>query len=118
MFCVIPVPDRPVFSDRKLVTELWRGRTYFRTSLSWIWSMTAAFAKSSYLHMGAGQLIMSVLVIRVPVRRPLLVGQAAITLQAVPYLLLDLNGGVAAVAAASFVAGLGITFASVANSAG
>jgi hypothetical protein len=44
----------------------------------------------------------------------LLVGQAAITLQAVPYLLLGLNGGVAAVATASFVAGFGITFAAVA----
>ena len=140
VFCFIPVGDRPVMGDRKLFAELRQGWTYFRSS-SWIWSMTAAFTVSNFLQMGAGQvlglvlakqtlgaegwgviiscravgqLIMSVLMIRVRVRRPLLVGQAAITLQAVPYLLLGLNGGVAAVAAASFVAGFGITFASVA----
>jgi MFS family permease len=140
VFCFVPVPDRAVLSDRKLFTELRRGWTYFRSS-SWIWSMTAAFTVSNFLQMGAGQvlglvlakqtfgaegwgviiscraagqLIMSVLMIRVRVRRPLLVGQAVITAQAVPYLLLGLDAGVAAVAAASFVAGFGITFASVA----
>ncbi|MEZ0115072.1 MFS family permease [Catenulispora sp. EB89] len=140
VFCFIPVQGRRVRSDRKLFTELRQGWTYFRSS-SWIWSMTAAFAVSGFLQMGAGQvlglvlakqtfgaegwgviiscraagqLVMSVLMIRTKVRRPLLVGQLAITLQAVPYLLLGLNAGVAAVAAASFVAGFGITFASVA----
>ena len=139
VFCFIPVQDR-LRGRRKLFTELRQGWTYFR-SCSWIWSMTAAFTISGFLQMGAGQvlglvlakqtfgaegwgviiscraagqLIMSVLMIRVKVRRPLLVGQTAITLQAVPYLLLGLNGNVAAIAAASFVAGFGITFASVA----
>lgn len=140
VFCFIPVQERRVRSDRKLFTELRQGWAYFRSS-SWIWSMTVAFAVSGFLQMGAGQvlglvlaketfgaegwgviiscraagqLVMSVLMIRTKVRRPLLVGQLAITLQAVPYLLLGLNAGVAAVAAASFVAGFGITFASVA----
>jgi MFS family permease len=140
VFCLIPVPNRPVRTGRKLFTELRQGWVYFRSS-SWIWSLTAAFTVSNFLQMGAGQvlglviakqtfgaegwgviiscravgqLIMSVLMIRVKVKRPLLVGQTAITLQAVPYLLLGLNGGVAAVAAASFVAGFGITFAAVA----
>ena len=139
VFCFIPVSARPVMTDRKLFAELRVGWSYFRSS-SWIWSMTAAAAVSGFLQMGAGmvlglvlakqtfgaegwgviiscraigQLIMSVLMIRVRVRRPLLVGQLAITLQAVPYLLLGLNGGVAAIAAASFLAGFGITFAAV-----
>ncbi|MBS2549532.1 MFS transporter [Catenulispora sp. NL8] len=138
IFCFVPVSGR-VRTDRKLFSELRQGWAYFRGS-SWIWSMTAAFTVSNFLQMGAGQvlglvlakqtfgaegwgvilscravgqLIMSVLMIRVKVRRPLLVGQIAITVQAVPYLLLGLNGGVAAVAAASFVAGFGITFAAV-----
>ena len=140
VFCFVPVSNRRVAYDRKLIVELRQGWTYFRSS-SWIWSMTAAFTVSGFLQMGAGQvlglvlakqtfgaegwgviiscravgqLIMSVLMIRVKVRRPLLVGQASITLQAVPYLLLGLGGNVAAIAAASFVAGFGITFASVA----
>ena len=139
VFCFIPVANRHVRTGRKLFTELRQGWTYFRSS-SWIWSLTAAFTVSNFLQMGAGQilglviakqtfgaegwgviiscravgqLIMSVLMIRVKVKRPLLVGQTAITLQAVPYLLLGLNGGVAAVATASFVAGFGITFAAV-----
>ena len=139
VFCFIPVGDRRVMGDRKLFTELRQGWTYFRTS-PWIWSMTAAFAVSGFLQMGAGQvlglvlakqtfgaegwgviiscraagqLVMSVLMIRLKVRRPLLVGQLAITAQAVPYLLLGLSAGVAPVAAASFVAGFGITIAAV-----
>ena len=139
VFCFVPVPDRRVSSGRKLFTELRQGWTYFR-SASWIWSMTAAFTVSGFLQMGAGQvlglvlakqtfgaegwgviiscraagqLVMSVLMIRTNVRRPLLVGQLTITAQAVPYLLLGLNAGVAAVAAASFVAGFGITVAAV-----
>lgn len=139
VFCSIPVPERPVGHRTRLIGELRQGWTFFRGS-SWIWSMTAAFAVSGFLQMGAGQvlglvlarqtfgaegwgviiscraagqLIMSVLMIRVSVRRPLLVGQAAITIQAVPYLLLGLNADVPAIAAASFVAGFGITFAGV-----
>lgn len=139
VFCFIPVSARPVMTDRKLFAELRQGWTYFRSS-SWIWSMTAATAVSGFLQMGAGmvlglvlaketfgaegwgviiscraagQLIMSVLMIRMKPRRPLLVGQLFITLQAVPYLLLGLNGGVVAVAAVSFVAGFGITYAAV-----
>lgn len=140
VFCTIAVADRPVRTDRKLFSELRQGWTFFR-SASWIWSMTAASAVSGFLQMGAGQvlglvlakqtfgaegwgviiscraagqLIMSVLMIRMTPRRPLLVGQLFITLQAVPYLLLGLDGGVAAIAAASFVAGFGITYAGVA----
>jgi MFS family permease len=139
VFCFIPVLDRRKKAETKLFTELRQGWTYFRSS-SWIWSMTAAFAVSGFLQMGAGQLlgpvlakgtfgaagwgaiiscrsagqlIMSMLMIRVRVRRPLLAGQSLVTLQAVPYLLLGLDANVAAVAAASFVAGFGITFAGV-----
>lgn len=139
VFCFIPVSARPVLTDRRLFAELRAGWTYFRSS-SWIWSMTAATAVSGFLQMGAGmvlglvlaketfgaegwgviiscraagQLIMSVLMIRMRPRRPLLAGQLLITLQAVPYLLLGLNGGVVAIAAVSFVAGFGITYAAV-----
>lgn len=140
VFCFIPVPARPVPADRKLFAELRAGWTYFRSS-SWIWSMTAATAVSGFLQMGAGmvlglvlaketfgaegwgviiscraagQLVMSVLMIRLKPRRPLLAGQLSVTAQAVPYLLLGLNAGVVAIAAASFAAGFGIMCSAVA----
>jgi MFS family permease len=138
-FCFIPVQDRPARNRPNLFSELRQGWTSFRSS-SWIWSMTAAFTVSGFLQMGAGQLlgpvlargtfgaegwgviiscraagqlIMSVLMIRVQVKRPLLLGQLLVTIQAVPYLLLGLNASVAAIAAASFVAGFGITAAGI-----
>jgi hypothetical protein len=61
----------------------------------------------------AGTLVMSVLMLRIRARRPLLAGQAVITLAAVPLLLLGLGAGVVAIAAATFVAGLAVGFANV-----
>ncbi|NUR62486.1 MAG: MFS transporter [Catenulispora sp.] len=135
----IPVPDRRKKNTAKLFTELREGWTYFR-STSWLWSVTAGFTVVNLVNMGAwqllgpvlaqdtfraggwgavlscraaGTLVMSVLMLRIRAKRPLLVGQAVITLAAVPLLLLGLSAGVVVIAAATFVAGLAVGFANV-----
>jgi MFS family permease len=135
----IPVQDRRKKNRAKLFTELRQGWTFFRTT-RWFWSVTAAYTVVNLVQMGAwqllgpvlakgtfgaggwgailscraaGALLMSVLMVRLKVRRPLLAGQLMMTVAAVPLMLLGLNAGVVAIGAATFVAGLASSFATV-----
>jgi len=136
---MIPVRDRRKKNKAKLVTELRQGWTYFR-STSWIWSITAGFTVVNLVQMGAwqllgpvlaegtfgaggwgailscraaGALVMSMLMIRLNVKRPLLTGQLVITVAAVPLMLLGLNANVVVIAVAAFFAGLASSFTGV-----
>lgn len=136
---LLPVQDRRKKSTSKLLTDLREGWTFFR-STSWLWSVTAGFTMVNLVQMGAwqllgpvlaqdtfgaggwgavlscraaGALIMSVLMLRMTVRRPLLTGQLAMTLAAVPLLLLGLGAHVVAIAAAALVAGLAVGLGNV-----
>ena len=136
---LIPVRDRRKKNRAKLLTELRQGWTFFR-STPWFWSVTAAYTVVNLVQMGAwnllgpvlatgtfgaggwgailscraaGALVMSVLMVRLKVKRPLLVGQLAMTVAAVPLMLLGLNASVVAIAAVTFCAGLASSFSSV-----
>ena len=139
VFSSLPVRDRRKKNAAKLFTDLRESWTFFR-STSWLWSVTAAFTVVNLVNMGAwqllgpvlaqdtfgaggwgvvlscraaGTLVTSVLMLRIHAKRPLLAGQAVITLAAVPLLLLGLGAGVVALAAATFVAGLAVGFINV-----
>lgn len=139
VLATIPVRDRRRKNRASLVTELRQGWTFFH-STPWFWSVIAAFTVVNLVQMGAwsllgpvlatdtfgaggwgailscraaGALIMSVLMVRLKVPRPLLAGQLAMTAAAVPLMLLGLDAGVVAIGAATFCAGLASSFGSV-----
>ena len=139
VLALIPVQDRRKKRDTKLFTELRQGWTFFR-STPWFWSVTLAYTVVNLVQMGAwqllgpvlargtfgaggwgavlscraaGALVMSVLMVRLNVKRPLLAGQLAMTVAAVPLMLLGVNANVVAIGAATFCAGLASSFGSV-----
>ncbi|WP_194891502.1 MFS transporter [Catenulispora pinisilvae] len=139
VLALIPVQDRRKKRDAKLFTELRQGWTFFR-STPWFWSVTLAYTVVNLVQMGAwqllgpvlargtfgaggwgailscraaGALVMSVLMVRLNVKRPLLAGQLAMTVAAVPLMLLGVNASVVAIGAATFCAGLASSFGSV-----
>jgi MFS family permease len=129
-------PRPPAREGASTVSELREGWTYFRTT-TWLWVVVLAFGVLNAIHSGAwytlgpavakdtigaqgwglvlsaesaGLLLMTVVLLRVDVKRPLLTGMLGCSLFAVPLVSLGLHPHVVLLVAASFVAGAGMEF--------
>lgn len=128
----LPVP-RP--SGTTALGELREGWQLFRTT-TWLWVVVLAFSVMNVIHTGgfdtlgpalakdsaigahgwglvlsaqaAGLLVMTLLLLRAPLRRPLLVGMLGVSLFGVPLIVLGLHPHTPAAVAASFLGGMGI----------
>lgn len=113
--------------------ELREGWTYFRRT-TWLWSVVLGFGVLNAIHQGAwftlgpahakdtigeqgwglvlsaeavGLLVMTLVMLRVPLQRPLLLGMIGVSLLSVPILLLGAYPHLAVLMVATFVAGAG-----------
>ncbi len=120
--------------------ELRAGWTLFR-STTWLWVVVLAFSGLNMIHMGAwftlgpavaedtigkqgwglvlsaesvGLVVMTVLLLRVRIRRPLLVGMIGCSLMSVPLVVLGVEPHLLLLIACTFVAGAGIEVFSMA----
>lgn len=120
--------------------ELREGWTLFRTT-TWLWVVVLAFSALNMIHTGAwftlgpavandtigkqgwglvlsaesvGLVIMTVLLLRVRIRRPLLVGMIGCSLMSVPMVVLGVDPHLLVLVACTFVAGAGIEVFSMA----
>jgi MFS family permease len=116
-----------------MTAELREGWDYFRR-VTWLWVVVLAFGFLNAIHVGAiftlgpalakdtigeqgwglvlsaesaGLLVMTVLLLRVPLQRPLLLGMLGISLLGVPMILLGEQADLAVLMVAMFVAGAG-----------
>jgi MFS family permease len=128
----IPAPDAAA-TKPGMLHELREGWGYFR-SVTWLWVVVVAFGFLNAIHMGAiytlgpalakdtigeqgwglvlsaeavGLLLMTVLLLRVRLQRPLLYGMLGISLLGVPMILLGAHPQLGLVMVAMFVAGAG-----------
>jgi MFS family permease len=128
----------PPRAPRAEATSTWvdlrEGWTFFR-SVTWLWAVVLGFSALNMIHNGAlftlgpvvaedtigrqawgfvlsaeaaGLLLMAVILLRFRLERPLLWGMAAITLNALPMLMLGIDPVVVALVAAAFIGGMGI----------
>ena len=129
----IPRTERPV-ERAGTVAELRIGWTFFR-STTWLWVVVLGFGFLNMITSGAffvlgpivaedtigrqgwgyvlsaealGLLAMAVVLLRVPLRRPLFWGMTAISLASLPLVVLGLEPHLVALVVAAFVAGAGI----------
>lgn len=135
----IPARGRPT-GKSGTVQELREGWTLFR-STTWLWVVVLAFSGMNMIHAGAwftlgpavaettigkqgwglvlsaesvGLVLMTVLLLRVRIRRPLLVGMLGCSLMSVPLVVLGVEPHLLALIACTFVAGAGIEVFSMA----
>ena len=129
------LPPRPArTSQTSTVRELREGWSFF-VSTTWLWVVVLAFGVLNAIHSGAwftlgpaaakstigeqgwglvlsaesvGLLLMTVVLLRVNVRRPLLVGMLGCSLMGVPMVVLGVEPNLAVLLVATFVAGAGI----------
>ncbi|WP_083976138.1 MFS transporter [Kitasatospora azatica] len=126
----VAVPAKQALSQR-LLPELRAGWRYFR-SLPWLWSITACFALLNAIQLGVwqvlgpaiarhsigegawgavlsvkaiGLLAFSLVMLRLTVRRPLVVGLSGFALSGVPLVLLGTRASAVWLGAAAFLAG-------------
>jgi MFS family permease len=138
-FTRIPGTSRPPAARQALWRDLVDGWSTFR-SLRWVVVMTVSFALVNAFNVGPwnvlgpqvvsgndgavgwgtvqtvraiGLLVMSVVAVKIVLRRPLRDGQLWGTLAGLPLLAIGLTGDAWVVAAAAFVGGLGLTVASI-----
>lgn len=130
----VVLPARPPKEEEvSTFTELREGWTYFRRT-TWLWVVVLGFGLLNAIHMGAwftlgparaketigeqgwglvlsaeavGLLVMTLIMLRVPLQRPLLYGMLGISLLGVPILLLGAHPHLAILMIATFVAGAG-----------
>ncbi len=129
----IPAP-LPRDEQSTMLGELREGWIYFRTT-TWLWAVVLAFGVLNVLHSGfntlgpvvavttdigetgwglilsaqaVGLLLTTVVMLRVPLHRPLLWGMLGCALYGVPMLVLGLHPSLVAVMVATFVGGAGI----------
>ena len=127
-------PRPPKAATKNTLHELREGWTFFRTT-TWLWVIVLAFGVLNAIHTGAwftlgpavarptigeqgwglvlsaesiGLLLMTVVLLRVPMRRPLFSGMLGCSLMAVPLVVLGLEPNLVVLVVASFVAGAGI----------
>jgi MFS family permease len=138
-FTRIPARSRPPAANRPLWRDLAEGWSVFR-SMRWVVIMTISFALVNAFNVGPwnvlgpqvvsesdgavgwgtvqtvraiGLLLMSVVAVRIVLRRPLRDGRIWGTLAGLPLLAVGLSGDTWIVAAAAFVGGLGFTVAAI-----
>lgn len=138
-FTRIPGASRPRAANRPLWRDLADGWSVFR-SMRWVVVMTVSFALVNAVNVGpwnvlgpqvvsgndgavgwgtvqtvraAGLLVMSVVAVRVVLRRPLRDGRLWGALAGLPLLAVGLSGDAWLVAAAAFLGGLGFTVAAI-----
>lgn len=138
-FTRIPERSRPPAANRPLWRDLAEGWSVFR-SMRWVVIMTISFALVNAFNVGPwnvlgpqvvsesdgavgwgtvqtvraiGLLLMSVVAVRIVLRRPLRDGRIWGTLAGLPLLAVGLSGDAWIVAAAAFVGGLGFTVAAI-----
>ena len=134
---LIPVkipPRAPRAEQTSTLQDLREGWTFFR-SVTWLWVVVLGFGGLNMIHNGAlftlgpvvaedtigrqawgfvlsaeaaGLLLMALLLLRFRLERPLLWGMLAITLNALPMLMLGIDPVVVALVAAAFIGGMGI----------
>ena len=130
----VKIPAREAPAEKTSMTaELREGWDYFR-SVTWLWVVVLAFGLLNAIHTGAiftlgpalakdtigeqgwglalsaesaGLLVMTVLLLRVRLQRPLLYGMLGISLLGVPMILLGAHPDLALLMVAMFVAGVG-----------
>ncbi|MCF6379646.1 MFS transporter [Nocardioides KLBMP 9356] len=127
-------PRAPRAEATSTWTDLREGWTFFR-SVTWLWAVVLGFGALNMIHNGAlftlgpvvaedtigrqawgfvlsaeaaGLLLMSVVLLRVRLERPLLWGMAAITLNGLPMVMLGVDPVVVALVVAAFIGGMGI----------
>lgn len=138
-FTRIPTASRPPAAHRPLWRDLVDGWATFR-SMRWVVVMTLSFALVNAVNVGPwnvvapqvvsdndgavgwgtvqtvralGLLVMSVVAVKIVLRRPLRDGRIWGTLAALPLLAVGVSGDAWIVAAAAFVGGLGLTVAAI-----
>ncbi|CAN5707687.1 MFS transporter [soil metagenome] len=129
----VTLPDRKPKDDTGTIAELREGWTYFRRT-TWLWAVVLGFGVLNAIHMGAwftlgparaketigeqgwglvlsaeavGLLVMTLVMLRIPLQRPLLLGMLGISLLGAPMLLLGAYPHLAVLMIATFVAGAG-----------
>lgn len=130
----VDLPPRARATDAPSTwTELREGWTFFRNT-QWLWAVVIGFGVLNAIHSGAwtalgplraketfgeqgwglilsaeavGLLAMTVVMLRVPLRRPLLWGMLGISLLGVPMILLGAHPTVTVLVVAAFIAGAG-----------
>ena len=138
-FTRLPGTNRPPAARQPLWRDLVDGWAVFR-SMRWVVVMTVSFALINAVNVGpwnvlgpqvvsgndgavgwgvvqtvraVGLLVMSIVAVRIVLRRPLRDGRIWGTLAALPLLAVGLTGDAWIVAAAAFVGGLGLTVAAI-----
>lgn len=138
-FTRIPAGSRPPATNQALWRDLVEGWSVFR-SMRWVVFMTISFALVNAFNVGPwnvlgpmvvsrhsgalgwgtvlsvraiGLLVMSVLTIKLVLRRPLRAGRIWGTLAGLPLLAIGLSGQAWVVAVAAFIGGLGFTVAAI-----
>jgi MFS family permease len=134
------IPPRPPAAERSsTVRELREGWSFF-VSTTWLWAVVLAFGVLNAIHTGAwftlgpavaketigeqgwglvlsaesvGLLVMTVVLLRFDVKRPLFAGMLGCSLMAVPMLVLGIQPHLVALLAVTFVAGAGIEVFSI-----
>jgi MFS family permease len=130
----VRLPPRERTESTSTIAELREGWSFFRRT-TWLWVVVLAFGALNMIHVGTmqtlgpvvaddtvgrqgwgyvlsaealGLLAMAVVLLRVPLQRPLLWGMAAISLAALPMVLLGAHPALVALIVAAFVGGAGI----------
>ncbi|PVG83419.1 MFS transporter [Nocardioides gansuensis] len=130
----VHIPPRERMESTSTLTELREGWSFF-WSTTWLWVVVVAFGALNMIHTGTmqtlgpavaedtvgrqgwgyvlsaealGLLAMAVVLLRVPLQRPLLWGMAAISLAALPMVLLGAEPVLVALVVAAFLGGAGI----------
>jgi MFS family permease len=129
------IPPRPAkAATNNTFRELREGWTYFRTT-TWLWVIVLVFGILNAIHAGAwftlgpaaakstigaqgwglvlsaesiGLLVMTVILLRFPMRRPLFTGMLGCSLFSIPLVMLGLEPHLVVLVVASFVAGAGM----------
>ena len=128
------IPPRVAKASSSTFHELREGWTYFRTT-TWLWVIVLAFGVLNAIHVGAwftlgpavakptigeqgwglvlsaesiGLLVMTVVLLRLPMKRPLMSGMLGCSLFSIPLIVLGLEPNLIVLVVASFVAGMGM----------
>ncbi|MFT4289383.1 MFS transporter [Nocardioides sp.] len=128
-------PRTPTAGRSSIVQDLAEGWVYFRRT-TWLWVVVLSFALLNAIHAGAfytlgpivakqtaigihgwglimsaeavGVLVLTVIMLRLPIRRPLLTGMLGAALAGIPLVVMGLHPATAAVMVVAFAAGMGV----------